>query len=229
MSFILDALRKSDKKRPTGQVPDLQTDHLRAAPRSRRKASPLLVLLVVALLLNASLLTWWLLPRQTSPEEPQLAASGTEVAAPVEISPVLPLESPGAAAPVAVAGAQDESPSQAPALEPPEAPAVPATPAPQADFPLAELQAPSPQEVVAALAQPLPRLEELSRAQRAGFPDFSFSLHYYTAEPAQRLVRINGLLLREGQSLAEDLVLEEITPSGAVFDYQGMLFSVTRY
>jgi hypothetical protein len=69
MSFILDALRKSEKKRPAGVAPDLRTEHFAPSMRSRRKASPLLLVLSAALLLNAALLIWWLRPWQPATEQ----------------------------------------------------------------------------------------------------------------------------------------------------------------
>lgn len=246
MSFILDALRKSDKKRPVGSVPDLQTDHLGPPPKPRRSLTPVLMVLALALLVNAGLLLWWWQPWQAT-EEPALAAmtqdsvpGGGEVARMAE--PV-----PAPEEPVAVS-------ASAPAVPvPPGAPplfALPDTP-PQETAPVqrtvifvdesAETLAAAPprqipQPPAASPAQELelfmadiPLLEDLPATVRAGLPDMSFSLHYYTVNPAERLVRINGRLLREGQMLGEGLVLEEITPGGAVFEHRGLLFEVLRY
>ncbi|WP_305042302.1 general secretion pathway protein GspB [Geoalkalibacter sp.] len=242
MSLILDALRKSDKKRPTGAVPDLQTEHLGPPPRPKRKVPLALILIAVALLLNAGLLLWWLKPWQTD-LAPQAVV--TPSAAPVpEVAP-----SP-AASPIAPAPAPPAAPSPpAQALSPPAPPAPPILappPAPSLDPPvstfiLAEDAAPAavPEAWVQALTQPqpaevaqvfsgLPLLQELPSDLRAGLPEFVFSLHYFTANPAERLARINGRLLREGQVLAEGLVLDEITEGGAVFEYRGQLFEVLR-
>lgn len=64
MSFILDALKKLDKKHPRGSVPDLQTVHkpMPEGPKKRSALWPYLILF--ALLLNAGLLLVWLLPWQ---------------------------------------------------------------------------------------------------------------------------------------------------------------------
>ncbi|WP_305044073.1 general secretion pathway protein GspB [Geoalkalibacter sp.] len=246
MSFILDALRKSDKKRPAGAVPDLQTEHLGPPPAPRRKMPLALILVALALLINAGLLLWWLKPWQppaseqtalpaseTPPSAPPAVASVPEPLAPLTAAPAAP--TPSAPAPVAVA-------PPAPPAPPTVAPPPPMPVAPQASmFAPAEEPAPAavPDAWLAALAQPqeadlartlpgLPLLKDLPGEVRAALPEFSFSLHYFTTSPAERLVRINGRLLREGQSLAEGLVLEEITEGGAVFDYRGRLFEVLR-
>ncbi len=65
MSFILDSLKKLDKKRPRGSVPDLLTVHepMPGEPKKHSVLWPYLILL--ALLLNAGLLLVWLRPWQS--------------------------------------------------------------------------------------------------------------------------------------------------------------------
>lgn len=75
MSYILEALKKSDKKRQEGQVPDLHTiqiDTLSTGPK-KRALWPYLLLAVLAL--NALVLTAFLYFRQ--PEKPLLIAQQT--------------------------------------------------------------------------------------------------------------------------------------------------------
>ncbi len=65
MSYILDALKKSDKERQRGEVPHYTTDH--DAVRSKTKRRTLWFYLVpTALLLNAAILLWWLSPWKLS-------------------------------------------------------------------------------------------------------------------------------------------------------------------
>jgi general secretion pathway protein B len=66
MSYILDALKKSDQERQRGAVPNLHTVQMPVARESRRR-SRWSSLLVLALLLNAGLLVWWLRPWQPEP------------------------------------------------------------------------------------------------------------------------------------------------------------------
>lgn len=70
MSYILDALKKSEKERQRGNVPDVLTPQDAAAGQKRKRGLlPYLVLGV--LILNAGLLAGWLLG---SPKKPQPAA-----------------------------------------------------------------------------------------------------------------------------------------------------------
>ncbi|WP_197284799.1 general secretion pathway protein GspB [Piscinibacter sakaiensis] len=48
----------------------------------------------------------------------------------------------------------------------------------------------------------------------------------YASEPAQRLVIVNGELLREGARIGPDLVVEEIRRKDVVWRYRGQRFSL---
>jgi len=64
MSFIHDALKKSEAERRRGEVPRLQNEPFSPPPR-RRPLWPLL--LTLALLLNGAVLGWWVLSREEPP------------------------------------------------------------------------------------------------------------------------------------------------------------------
>jgi hypothetical protein len=52
------------------------------------------------------------------------------------------------------------------------------------------------------------------------------TLHFFTSHPPSRLVRINNQNLREGQSLADGLKVEEITADGAILSVRGEKFRI---
>jgi len=66
MSYILEALKKADKKRKLGETPDLHTVHESGLENPDQRSGWLLAL-ALALLANAALITWWLKP--WSPEQ----------------------------------------------------------------------------------------------------------------------------------------------------------------
>jgi len=68
MSYILDALKKSEKERKQGTVPDLMTVQ-DVIVQEQKKSSLLPYLLLLALLLNGALLAWWLVPWQSKKPE----------------------------------------------------------------------------------------------------------------------------------------------------------------
>lgn len=55
-------------------------------------------------------------------------------------------------------------------------------------------------------------------------PELRISVHMFNIEPSQRRIRINGRMYTEGAAMQDELALVEITPYGAVFDYQGHTF-----
>ena len=64
MSYILDALRKSEKERQQGTVPDFLTVQDAIAEESKER-SLIPYLLIISLLINVSVLVWWFGPWQS--------------------------------------------------------------------------------------------------------------------------------------------------------------------
>ncbi len=77
MSYILDALKKSERERQRGSVPDVHTPE--NVPRQTRKQRLLPYLILCVLILNAGLLVGWLIG---SPKKPQSMAQSA-VSSPV--------------------------------------------------------------------------------------------------------------------------------------------------
>jgi general secretion pathway protein B len=65
---------------------------------------------------------------------------------------------------------------------------------------------------------------DLPLAIQQELPLMTISVHAYSARPADRMVGINNRMLREGDSVAPGLKLEQITPEGMVFGYKGYSF-----
>lgn len=70
----------------------------------------------------------------------------------------------------------------------------------------------------------IPELRELSPTVQREIPSMSFTMLVYSEVPGNRMIRINGKLMREGDEVASGLKLEEIIPGGAVFSYRGQRF-----
>jgi general secretion pathway protein B len=68
------------------------------------------------------------------------------------------------------------------------------------------------------------RVQDLPSPVRDSLPRLSVSMLIYSAKPGDRFININGSRTREGQEVSAGLKVEEITPDGAVFSYQGMRF-----
>lgn len=70
----------------------------------------------------------------------------------------------------------------------------------------------------------IPELRELSPTVQRDVPFMSFSMLVYSEVPGDRMIRINGKLMHEGDEVASGLKLEEIVPGGAVFSFKGQRF-----
>ncbi|MGZ8209640.1 MAG: general secretion pathway protein GspB [Burkholderiales bacterium] len=240
MSYILDALQKADQQRQRGATPTLQSAQTLTALREPRRQW--LYPTVAIALAAVAFAIGWLRPWRMEP----VAAPAPAVPAPFEPSPraatpsipsatILSAGEPRALAgePAPVAAAQEPAkrisddperalPARAPAPEPP-AGALPkaAEPTP-AKRGSAESGAGAKEDK--ARDDHVPALAELPASARTELPAMAISVHAYFPTPKDRLVSVNGKLLREGDALTPDLVVEKITPDGVVFSYKGTRF-----
>jgi general secretion pathway protein B len=74
-------------------------------------------------------------------------------------------------------------------------------------------------------AQGVPGLKNLPTDIQRELPKLTLSFLVYSDKPADRMLNINGQMMREGQEVAPGLKIEEITPEGAILSYKGHRFS----
>jgi len=219
MSFILDALRKSEAARRRSEAPDLFASMPAARePASPRANWPLWLLGAVAALSLIAVL--WLLAQRAPPASPTPADADTGTT-------TTPADDTATTAPVS-APAPVPMPPQTPLTDRPPTPVATATAMPPptvAAPPPRELPAPPPESVVAAPPVLPPTgsivsLADLDPAARKLLPPLKLSMHLWNETPAQRFVILDGQRLREGDVLGE-LVIERITRDGAVLVWRG--------
>lgn len=229
MSYILDALRKSDQQRHRGAAPTLlMGPSTEAAPK---QPAYLYYGLLAAVLLGAGMVIGWLHPWQAQQAAPvraeavavKPAESTRRQVAPSEtvstLKPELQLQNagpPAQTAPVSVAvKPQQPVPAQPDARR---APAETVTTAPKRTAP------PIGPAADAAPVQAVISMAELPLSVQQELPAMTISVHAYSANPRDRMVSINSRMLREGDAVAPGLKLEQITPEGMVFGYKGYSF-----
>jgi general secretion pathway protein B len=231
MSYILEALKKSDQQRQRGATPTLPTAPVAiAAPKQ-----PMFFYygLLAAVLLIAGILIGWLRPWQADQPTPATATftDKSPISAPPQTAPPHQPEPPG----IARMTAQELPPPNSTSAMPP-APMVvatkPDTPAPAKT----ETRGTPPKTVAAAPASVLEKPADTAQEQKAiplaelplqiqqEIPAMTIPLHAYSSKPKDRLVSINDRMLREGDSLTPGLRLEQITPDGLIFSYKGYRF-----
>lgn len=67
-------------------------------------------------------------------------------------------------------------------------------------------------------------LNDLPPAIRREIPGIAIMFHAYSSAPGERRVMINGNMAKEGETLADGLGLQQITPDGVVLVYKGYRF-----
>jgi len=224
MSYILEALKKSDQQRQRGATPTLPTTQVAiAAPKQ-----PVFLYygLLAAVLLAAGIVIGWLRPWQAEPPAP--ATEPIAAKSPISISAPAPLPEP----PETARQTAQELPTtnSTPAVQP-----APMVAAMKADMPAPTrtethsapptATAPIPERPAdAALEQKVIPMAELPLQIQQEIPAMTIPLHAYSSKPKDRLVSINDRMLKEGESLTPGLRLEQITPDGLIFSYKGNRF-----
>jgi general secretion pathway protein B len=234
MSFILDALKKSENDRQRQSSPALFEVKV-AAPR---RAVPGWVIGVGALLvINVGVLSW-LLMRDRTPEVAPVAATNnpapattaqpgmvtvtipsTQVNIPLNaVSPAPAAPEPGVVAPSAAPPLAED-----PLLSGQEAPVPP-------DYDSRDYQPAITPEQAGAVASARRASDVPSRdevlSQGTQLPELRLDLHVYAKEPAERFVFINMRKLREGESLPDGVRVDEITQRGAKMSFRGTRFTL---
>jgi len=207
MSYILEALKKSEQERGQGGSPGIQTIHSSSLSyRSNRK--PLWPWLLFAILcVNLAMLVYFMLARSGGDVDlqPPVAAAPP----PPRITPAAPRPQPALA----------QTPRAEPVVTPARAAPVAAPPtAYAAPVQTTTIEPPPP------AAAPVVEVDELPPEISSHVPRMAFSAHVYSSNPKQRSVVINDMFLEEGELLSNDLKLSEITPDGVIFEFRGYRF-----
>ncbi|MFZ9052365.1 MAG: general secretion pathway protein GspB [Woeseiaceae bacterium] len=205
MSFILDALKRSENERQQqGNAEFSSVPTGSDSPRSSRW----LWLLGVLLAVNLAVLLGILL-------RPDRQPTAMTAMPPAEESISLPLPTDKAADSPAgfaerVAEAREEQSVMAPAAA--------STPAP----------APEPQRSNTSQSASVPTIDQLRLDGSLQIAELHLDIHVYSEVPGERFVFINTNKHRERSQLPEGPVVREITPAGVILDYQGQTFLLPR-
>lgn len=224
MSYILEALKKSEQERGHGSAPGIQSVHSSGIRYSTTRSPVWPFVLMIAVAINLAALAYFIFegrqpaaPAHTAPAAvARPAATGMAAAAPGVSSPA-PEDS---AIPALMVPAREPEPSVRP--EPVETPAATtrAAPAASADAVTTDYASRGLQPAGAYT----PQRNELPAVIERQIPIMDFSAHVYSSNPRQRSIVINGRFMEEGEAVSSDLVLDEITPGGAIFDFLGYRF-----
>jgi general secretion pathway protein B len=205
MSYILEALKKSQAERQLGSSPTLHAmpvgGVVQDAAAARRR--PLWIgLAAIATVAALAAGAWHFNAPDTRPAAPQkVVVAPAPVPVPVVVPPPVP--------PLAVVPSSSPVPVQKPVI---------ARPAP------APVQAAAP--AAPAEEEKLQTLRELPEAIQRTVPPITFGGYMYSKNPADRLLLIDKTLRHEGEEVAPGLVLEKLLPKAAVMNYKGYRYRV---
>lgn len=257
MSFILDALKKSESERQRQSVPSLLDIPLPAS-KSRLPIWGILlglllgvnlVVLVVVLARHdaarpvASRVTSEPLQERPQPRPSPAAAQPAPSAAQTATAAAQPASAPASTPAAAPAGTpfspMDAAPVYAPEIPVDQGNASAREATSSADSPRMQVVRPEPAAPAQttlpskALIPPdpnevVPTLQELNLSGNHAIPDLHLDLHVYAARPADRFVFINNRKYKEGSTLQEGPTVERITRDGVLLRYQSLRFLLPR-
>ena len=213
MSFILDALKKSESDRQGKNRPESAYIPTGAAVSS---PSRWLLFVGVLLLINVVVLMVVFLKPETASTD-------------IETLPIVKTEEPKETDTFRdlVASARDREPESAPPVSEPAGNPKPeeATPRPveQKSTPAA---APTRQPSTATVVYKT--FNEVRANGTVQLPDLHLDLHVYNSAPAERFIFINMNKYSENATLSEGPLVTEIVPEGVILEHLGTRFLLPR-
>jgi general secretion pathway protein B len=219
MSFILDALKKSENDRQRSSGPALFEVRV-APPRSR---FPIWAIAVgVLLVVNLGVVAWLVLRANS-----QTAVAQTPVPTPAPSAPTPAAPpAPALAAPASVTFSRNTDEQTVPDEAPSDEGFVNDDYAP-AEEPVLQDGGRAPTVERGSVAG-LPTYEKANQQAGGRIPELRMDMHVFAPKPQDRFVFVNMRKLKEGEALPEGVRVESITNDGAIFSYQGSKFTLER-
>ena len=202
MSYILDALNKSEQERRPKKTPDLNTVHRHAGIQVEHSKSHWLYIITAIVIVNGIGISYWI-------------ASDSE-----EIQSVQDQES----AIQSINSVSASNPTSSTSITSRAVQAVPTT-SPNS-VPASETITPVNTRPQVKNVTPV-RVSELPINIQRRVPNLTFSSHLFSEDAKFRMVNINGKMISEGAIVADGFKLVEITEEGVVLSYLHYTFEVS--
>lgn len=206
MSYILDALKKSEEERNATRTGANDAPRESAVViRHNWPAIGALLLLLNAIL--AVLLVWWNASPTTETEDPAaIEATASSLDNTASEHPI----APSARDPDADLAAQVRAKREPEALV-----SASVAPAPAVLPPM-------------PASDKVPFLRQLPLTYQQGLPELAVNIHVYSPQTEQSILYINNRNYRAGEFLQEGMRVEAIVPDGAVLSYRERYFKLPR-
>ncbi|MDQ6997571.1 MAG: general secretion pathway protein GspB [Mariprofundus sp.] len=231
MSYILDALKKSEEKRGKMPLPVQQPAFAPEHAYRKRRFGLSIILLMAALLIGWCIAQW-----QQEPNQKHASATASIAVKEVSRQDIVEKNRPATAEvktvePLLVTETLAPSTAvdrPAPVIDVEEQQPVfrPVTPA----SPVRDIHAVRVSDdaghTEAAANVAIQSLHDLPIAVQQSMPEIKIEGHIYDIDPHARMVIINGLVRKEKHSIGSGLRLQEITSDGVIINYKGDLFHI---
>ncbi|MCH7853507.1 MAG: general secretion pathway protein GspB [Proteobacteria bacterium] len=210
MSFILDALKKSEADRQQQSAPDMSS-----VPTGTVKAATPRWLWMLVGLLAVNLVVVTVILVKPSPVTPTTGVART----PERVVEPPPANPPAQEIPLPVGSEKD-----LPAGQEQRPPAEPVR-----EFRPEVFRAQAPVQTTAPVTtQTRLTFNDLRVGGNISLPELNIDIHVYSDRSADRFVFINMHQYRENATLEEGPLLREITPEGVILEYTGAVFLLPK-
>ncbi|MBW1635676.1 MAG: general secretion pathway protein GspB [Deltaproteobacteria bacterium] len=219
MSYILDALKKSDRERHQGEVPGIDSIHdsyprpPEQQPTSQWKKN-LFIASGAILLISISSSAWYLSKK----------VSGYAEKISIDQKQQNPAVTENKAAEILIQTKEVEKKQKYS-----DSPVSLKRTKKKIVLGYSKIPLPEQKSIVIqhpAKAVDIPDLADLTVSMRETIPELHLAGHTYANDPAKRMIIINNKILREGEKAGNGLTLVEITWSGVIMNYRGQLFKI---
>jgi len=231
MSFILDALKKSESDRQRQSGPSLF--EVKVAPP--RRTLPIWAVAIAVLLGINIIVVSWMLWRHPAEEQPTAAHPAAAAPTPTRevaanagkgLAPAsVPSSAPAATAPTAVKSSPPPAATSGASPVDQSAAAQPDVITPS-DYAPAVEPAGSSGPASGSTTDDLPLYQQIVAS--AGLPALHLDLHVYAQRPRDRFAMVNMHRVQEGDTLPSGVQVETIRPDGVVLSYRGTRFLLPR-
>ena len=199
MSYILDALNKSEQEKTETKTPGLNTVHQRVERPDSGTPQRWQIIVGLILTLNVVALAVWYFTSSDSTNTEMTAQPPPRSSLPAITENMPP-------------------PSQTRSIEKPQSPTV-VRQEPNRDTRQA-------QQAVPIQRAPLTEPRTVTVDVRTRLAAIRFSSHIFAADQALRMVVVDGQRMKEGDTLSGGIRLEQITEDGVIFQHSGIRYPV---
>ena len=254
MSYILNALRKSEQER-LAQQPDTVTGRILVSqPEPRHKYSKLIIGLLICNLIVGAVFFWFVRKDTLSPLPvngdksivPEKAQLQTSAVSPVKMlsspnkplvkKPVSPQSATAKATTAGKSSTLSELPIRKPVAENDQAMLKPVPdrmrsdiqPLAVAPFPLEPVQNVENKSEVAADKKAIPFLFELDPEFRRTLPELKINVFVYSEQLTERFVMIDMVKYNVGDRIKDAVTLKEIRSDSLVVEFNHRVFQIKR-